>query len=103
MKTILITGSAGFIGHHVVNYFLRNTDWNIVCMDRLDYSGDLNRLQEILEDLSSSDKKRISIIYHDLKAAINPQLISRTTQTKKVDPNNSKPKEDFPMTQILNL
>ena len=77
MKTILITGSAGFIGHHVVNYFLRNTDWNIVCMDRLDYSGDLNRLQEILEDLSSSDKKRISIIYHDLKAAINPQLISR--------------------------
>ena len=77
MKTILITGSAGFIGHHVVNYFLRNTDWNVVCMDRLDYSGDLNRLQEILEDLSSSDKKRITIIYHDLKAAINPQLISR--------------------------
>jgi dTDP-glucose 4,6-dehydratase len=74
MKTALITGSAGFIGHHLVRYLLEKTDWNLVCLDRLDFSGDINRLHEILEDLPSDTKKRVKILYHDLKAAINPLL-----------------------------
>lgn len=74
MKTALITGSAGFIGHHLVRYLLEKTDWNLVCLDRLDFSGDINRLHEILEDLPSDTKKRVKVLYHDLKAAINPLL-----------------------------
>lgn len=73
-KTILITGSAGFIAHHVVKKVITETDWNIVCLDRLDFSGDLNRLQEILGDCSAEDKKRVRVVHHDLKAAISPQL-----------------------------
>jgi dTDP-D-glucose 4,6-dehydratase len=42
-KTILITGGAGFIAHHVIDKILRETDWNIVTLDRLDFSGNLNR------------------------------------------------------------
>ena len=53
MKNVLITGGAGFIAHHLISYLLKNTDWNIVSLDRLDYSGNLNRLDNILSDLSN--------------------------------------------------
>ena len=35
-KKILITGGAGFIAHHVIDYLLYHTDWDIVSLDRLD-------------------------------------------------------------------
>ena len=73
-KTILITGGAGFIGHHFVQYVLKNTDYNLVSLDRLDYSGNLNRLHEVIESVDNLNKKRIKIVYHDLKASINTQL-----------------------------
>ena len=48
MKRILITGGAGFAGHHVVEHFIKNTDWEIVVFDRLSYaSNGWNRLRDI--------------------------------------------------------
>ena len=47
MKRVLITGGAGFIGHHVIRYFLKNTDYEIVSIDRLDFSGNLNCFKKI--------------------------------------------------------
>lgn len=71
-KTVLITGGAGFIAHHVIDLFLRETDWKIVTLDRLDYSGNLNRLHEVLEAYDENTRKRVKIVFHDLKAEINP-------------------------------
>ncbi len=48
MKRVLITGGAGFIAHHLVVRILKNTDWEVVTLDRLDYSGNLNRLHDAL-------------------------------------------------------
>lgn len=73
-KTILVTGGAGFIAHHVIEEILDNTDWNIVSLDRLDFSGNLNRLQEVVG--SRKDKKRVKVVHHDLKAPLNPQITS---------------------------
>ena len=75
MKKVLITGGAGFIAHHLISYLLKNTDWEIVSLDRLDYSGNLNRLDYILDSLSN-DHKRLKIIFHDLKSEINPWIKS---------------------------
>ena len=76
-KTVLITGGAGFIAHHVINKILKDTDWNIVSLDRLDISGNLNRLHDMLQD---HDPKMISqrmrIIFHDLKAELNSQIVA---------------------------
>jgi len=71
MKRVLVTGGAGFIAHHLVSQILKTTDWEIVTLDRLDFSGNLNRLHDILQDFSEKDKSRVKIVFHDLKAAIN--------------------------------
>ncbi len=48
MKNILITGGAGFIGSHLVKFFVNNyPDYNIINIDNLTYAGDLNNLKEI--------------------------------------------------------
>ena len=74
MKNVLITGGAGFIAHHLIFYLLKKTNWNIVSLDRLDYSGNLNRLDNILSQLDEKDKQRVKIVFHDLKSEINPWI-----------------------------
>lgn len=67
MKKILITGGAGFVGHHCVEHFLKNTDWNIVVLDSLNYAGNLNRIT----DSEYFDAKRVRFIWHDLCSPIS--------------------------------
>ena len=73
-KRVLITGGAGFIAHHTIKYILDNTDWEIVSLDRLDYSGNLNRISDMMTDISEKNKKRLKIIHHDLRAEVNEML-----------------------------
>ena len=48
MKTILITGGAGFIGSHVVRLFVNKyPDYLIVNLDKLTYAGNLANLKDI--------------------------------------------------------
>jgi dTDP-glucose 4,6-dehydratase len=75
-KKVLITGGAGFIAHHVIDLILQTTDWHIVCLDRLDISGNLNRLHDMLQDHDAKMvSERLRIVFHDLKAEINSQIV----------------------------
>lgn len=48
MKTILITGGAGFIGSHVVRLFVKKyPDYRIINLDKLTYAGNLANLKDI--------------------------------------------------------
>ena len=71
MKRLLITGGAGFIGHHIIDLFLKKTDFQIVSLDRLDYSGNLNRLDYVVSQYDKETRKRVKIVWHDLKAPIS--------------------------------
>ena len=76
-KKVLITGGAGFIAHHLIEVLLEKTDWEIISIDRLDFSGNLNRLHEVVSVLPKSTQKRVTVVYHDLKAELNSQIVNR--------------------------
>jgi dTDP-glucose 4,6-dehydratase len=50
MKKILITGAAGFAGHHFMQHIILNTDWFIIAVDALKPPGDIERINEIGAD-----------------------------------------------------
>ena len=74
MKRVLITGGAGFIAHHLIYFLIKHTNWEIISLDRLDYSGNLNRLNHVMSELPTSERKRLKIVFHDLKSEINPWI-----------------------------
>lgn len=68
-KSVLLTGGAGFIGHHTVEHILKYTDWNVIVLDSLTYSGNLNFLTDII--IWEQLKERVRFIYHDFRAPIS--------------------------------
>jgi dTDP-glucose 4,6-dehydratase len=74
MTKVLITGGAGFVGSHLIEHVLKNTDWDIVSLDRYDTSGNPNRLSEMLGATEGIDISRVKIVFWDLKAELNEQV-----------------------------
>ena len=92
MVKALITGGAGFVGHHLVEHILRTTDWDVVVMDRLDTSGNLNRLTDM--ECWPKERNRLKVVWHDLKAPIGyhtglrmdrPEIIFHLAASTHVD------------------
>lgn len=77
MKTILITGGAGFIGSHFVRYFLdKYPQYQIINIDLLTYAGSLKHLQGI------ENHPLHHFIYGDIR---NRSLIENLFQQYSID------------------
>ena len=69
---ILITGGCGFIGRHIVEHILKNTDWDIVILDKLSYaSSGFDRLR----DIKVFDDKRVSVLTKDFSHPLEEGFI----------------------------
>lgn len=67
-KKILITGGCGFIGHHFVQHILKNTDWNIIILDKLTYASlGLERLR----DIGVFENPRVKVLTYDFQYEIS--------------------------------
>ena len=65
MTVALITGISGFVGSHLAEYLLANTDWDIVGMTR--WRSSLDNVGELVKKANAND--RVRFVYADLNDA----------------------------------
>jgi len=72
MKKIIITGGCGFVASHLVEHILKNTDWEIIVIDKLTYASmGFDRLR----DINCFDEKRVKIFAVDLQQPITTGVL----------------------------
>lgn len=81
-KTVVVTGSCGFVGAHVVEHILANTDWNVIGIDSFRHRGDSQRVYH--------DPDRYKIFTHDLSTPITNILINRIGHVDYIIQNASE-------------
>lgn len=104
MKTILITGGAGFIGSHVVREFVLNyPETKIVNLDALTYAGNLENLKDI-EDRPNYEFVKADIVdaQHILEVfeQYQPDGVIHLAAESHVDRSITNPLE-FVMTNVI--
>lgn len=65
----LVTGSAGFIGSHLVDFLIKTTDWHIIGLDSFRHGGDAARVSAF-----SLSSPRYEIVTCDLATPISRTL-----------------------------
>lgn len=76
MRSVLVTGGAGFIGSNFVHYVLDRTDWRVVNLDLLTYAGNLENL------ISIEDNSRYQFIKGDIS---DSKLVGRLLADYEID------------------
>ncbi len=89
---ILITGGAGFIGSAVVRHIIKNTNDEVLNLDKLTYAGNLESLNEISEnpryqfqqaDICDTDK--LEIIFNTFKPTAVMHLAAESHVDRSID------------------
>ena len=85
---IIITGGAGFIGSALIRHLIKNTDYEVLNLDKLTYAGNLQSVKEVSGSKHYSfakadicDKKLVSDIINDF----NPTAIMHLAAESHVD------------------
>src|SRR5437868_5451876 len=64
---VFITGITGMVGSHLVDYLLKETDWEIVGLCR--WRSPMDNLSHLVERINA--KERISLLYGDLRDTLS--------------------------------
>ena len=72
-KRLLLTGASGFIGSHALQYYLQNTDWEILCPCSWSHKGTPERIKEVI----GGYEDRVTVFTHDLTVPFTETTIKR--------------------------
>lgn len=73
-KRVLLTGTSGFFGSHLLRHLMVNTDWEFILPCSWEHKGTPERVENAIDGM---DKSRVTIITHDLAAPFTPQTKKR--------------------------
>ncbi len=103
MKTLLITGGAGFIGSAVVRQLINDTDYHVVNVDKLTYAGNLQSLASVsdnprysFEQVDICDAAEVNRVFREHQ----PDAVMHLAAESHVDRSISGP-ADFIQTNII--
>jgi dTDP-glucose 4,6-dehydratase len=76
MKTIFVTGGAGFIGSALIRLLIDKTDWHVVNIDKLTYAGNLESLSDagdnprhVFSRTDICDRSALDLLFSDHRPA----------------------------------
>jgi dTDP-glucose 4,6-dehydratase len=75
---ILITGVGGFVGSHMLQQVLDQTDWSVVALDSFRHNGAYDRVSAAIHPgrgPNAARGERTTVICHDLVAPLSPRQL----------------------------
>lgn len=105
---ILITGGAGFIGSAVVRHIIKNTNDEVLNLDKLTYAGNLESLKEIdqspryqFQQVDICDASKLTLVFEQFQPDAIMHLAAESHVDRSIDGPNAFIQTNIVGTYIL--